>query len=335
MERTVLGLSRPKCMSRYGKAASACVPSPASYLENALFPSKLPTVTDRKSSLSPSFLSISREQAIYQSRNRTESPSPGHYHPNYDVSRLRTDSCPVYDRSTALKRPQRLHVPVCMTHINTSYPRHKRSETVPLVGLDGMMKRVTVDLGEFTRTVEREESRYVGGEKGEAGGKGLVAMDVQLDRKDVAVKQTRCEIGRTIPVVASHQPIPDFSKSTQRKELFQPRPLPDYRPQTHLTRRRSPQPLSFTQRPGRKGLALSHMMTTPPQINLNQLEKGWKALESQKGKNFRLETMSPRDDIMYRTNGEYVRNRPSRKHSVSKTMENKVTETQTSVTFYL
>lgn len=332
MERVLQGLKRPECLSRFGKASTSS-PAASSPLPPALVPASLPP---RKASCSPSFLAISRAQTDHLSRNRTQSPSPGHYHPNYHIGKARTDASPTYRTGLTETRHPRLHVPLCLTQITTSYPRHRRSASKPCEAFDDLTKRATVDLSEFERTVEEVEISHPTSLPAPPPTKGLVPLTSQLVWPANFSEPPNCHQTKGQPITA-HIPIVNFSKSTERKTLFQTMPSPDYRPVTHLIRTRSPQQLSFAKRPGRKSLALDHMMRTPPQSQVIGLERGWKALESQAGKGVRMETMSPRDDVMYRTNGEYVRNRPRRVMEGNKAQRKStvVSETEATITFYL
>ena len=331
MERVLQGLKRPECLSRFGRASTSSPPA-NSPLPTALAPVSLPL---RKSSCSPSFLAISRAQTDHLARNRTQSPSPGHYHPNYHIGKARTDASPTYHKELTETRHPRLHVPLCLTQITTSYPGHRRSASKPSEAFDDLTKRVTVDLSEFERTVEEVESSHPSSLPAPPPTKGLVPLSSPLVWPTNSAP-SRFQHAKGLSVTA-HVPIVNFSKSTERKALFQTLPSPDYRPVTHLIRQRSPQPLSFAKRPGRKSLALDHMMRTPPQSQVVGLERGWKALQSQSGKGVRMEAITPRDDVMYRTNGEYVRNRPRRvmEGSALHRKPTIVNETEATITFYL
>lgn len=328
------GLKRPECLSRFGKASTSSPASPSPVPRPALASACLPR---RKASCSPSFISTSRAQNDDITRNRTQSPSPGHYHPNYHIGKARTDLSPTYRKEFAETRNPRLHVPICLTHIASSYPRHKRSASKPCEAVDDLTKRVALDLNEFEKTVEMMESSHPPTLPAPPPIKGLIPLASQLVWTSYSSERSSYRPAQGLPV-AAHVPIVDFSKFTDRKALFYPQPSPDYRPATHLIRRRSPQPLRFAQRPGRKSLALDHLMQTPPPAHALGLEKGWKALQSQAGKGVRMEAMSPRDDLMYRTNGEYVRNRPRRVVGIEAAQQKKTTvvnETDATVTFYL
>ena len=334
MERILRGLRRPECLSRFGRAASVSLPLPTNSttespernpappsqadIRSILQSSSKPT--KRTEAPSSSFLSVSRTKVEEVTRNKTGSPDVGRYHPNYDVGKLRTDRSPMYNAKSTSPRDQRILLPLCLGRIETSYPRHDRNASANLPQdstFDGVSKRTVTDLRKFARVAEEKNGADSPG-KPEGKKKGLVALDQQLVRPmfvrgDGPPNPKRFSSRRNDSlVISSNKRIREvsFTKALERPELFRPNPLPDYRPNTRLTRRGSPQSVEFGKRTGRKTLALEHMLKNPPQVDQKRIDRAWDVLRSNTGNMPKLDLIAPRDDLMYRTNGQYKLNVP-------------------------
>jgi len=310
MEKTLTGLTRPAYLSRIGKAASLSV-SPHSF-DRIRSPMKT-KLGRRPVALMAVFRTVSRRRAERAGKSKTNSPDVGIYHPNYNVGKLRTDHGPLYREECTEPRAQRIYLPACLTDIETTYPRHSRHPEPHRSNscFDHTRKRLVQDLSLFSETIEAQVSAQPSSPSRIYRLQGLVPIDHQLIRPIYVP---------SLPVVhyfnsAGSSPLamrapPDFNKSLDRPELFTPRPLPDYRPITRLIRRGSPQALSFRKRPGRKSLALEHIVRNPPQVSQRQIDKGWAAVQSRAPKAPLLALVPPRDDLMYRTSETYRQNVP-------------------------
>lgn len=258
------------------------------------------------------FRAVSRRRAERTGKSKTDSPDVGSYHPNYNVVRLRTDHGPLYREECTEPRAQRIYLPACLTDIEATYPRHSRHPETDRSNscFDQVRKRLVQDLSLFSETIEAQVSAQPSPTHAHRT-KGLVSLDHQLIRPIFVPPPASTHYfnsAQSSPL-AMRAP-PDFNKSLDRPELFTPRPLPDYRPNTRLIRRGSPQALSFRKRPGRKSLALQHIVGNPPQVNQRQLDRGWVAVHSTAPKAPQLALVSPRDDLMYRTTEAYKQNVP-------------------------
>ena len=309
MEKTLPGLTRPLYLSRIGKAASLSVSAQIS--ESTRSPAKVKS-KKRPALAMAAFRTVSRRRA--ERSSHSESPDVGTYHPNYDVGRHRTDQAPLYKADRTEPRPQRIYLPACLTNIDATYPRHarhsddKRSNSC----FDYTRKRVVKDLDAYSKIIAEQASFQVPVSSPRNQTKGLVALNLQLMRP-IYQDQPPSEhflSAETSPKTTRSPP--DFSKSLQRPELFVPRPLPEYRPNTRLVHRTSPRALDFMKRPGRKSLALDHMVRNPPQVNQSHLDKGWEVVQGRTQMLPKLALQSPRDDLMYRTTEAYKQNVPRR-----------------------
>lgn len=309
MDKKLPGLTRPVYLSRIGKAASLSV-SPHSF-DQTHSPTKA-KLRRRPVALMAVFRSVSRRRAERTGKSKTDSPDVGTYHPNYNVGKLRTDHGPLYREECTEPRAQRIYLPACLTDIEATYPRHSRHPESYRSNscFDQARKRLVQDLSIFSQTIDAKVSGETYSSP-QTRLKGLVSIDHQLIRPIFVPQPPSAHYFNS----AESSPLsmrapPDFNKSLDRPELFTPRPLPDYRPITRLIRRGSPQALAFRKRPGRKSLALEHILRNPPQVNQLNIDRGWAAVQNTRPKAPLLALISPRDDLMYRTSETYKQNVP-------------------------
>lgn len=263
---------------------------------------------------SASFRNVSRSRLEHLERDRTDAPGFDIYNPNYTVVQPRVKSTPRYGLPTSTPRKERILVPRCLDDLQQTYPRHQRTSS------GTRATRTFMLLDDYQQIVEQRREPLSTAQPSPRRAHLVTSFKKQLSR-EAPKELSHVEAGATgispkdNPSLSSnhHSPCVPFARQTQRKALWNPQPPPEYSPDKEaVTPRLSTTVLSFHQVTPRKPLTLRHMLTNPPPADLPDLERGWKLVRRREQSMPPMESVTPRDDLMYRTLEMYTLNVPVR-----------------------
>jgi hypothetical protein len=262
---------------------------------------------------SASFRNVSRSRLEHLGRDRTNAPGFDRYYPNYTAVQARVKSVPRYDLPHNSPRKERILVPNCLDDLRETYPRHHRTAS------SSRANRTSMQLDDFQQIVEARREPLSTAEPSPRRAHLITSFRQQLSRTEPKDSPLRAESAAVSPKDCMnlsfnhHSPCVPFALLTQRKALWNPRPQPEYSPHKDaITPRTSTTVLSFQKVTPRKSLALHYMLSNPPPAELRSLERGWTLIHHRDQSLPPMESITPRDDIMYRTLGMYTLNVPVR-----------------------
>jgi hypothetical protein len=283
------------------------------------------------------FRAITREKHETTTRNRTEPPNPGHYHPNWNVVKPRTDNGPKYSLETTSPREQVIYLPTCLeADCSHSYPKGESlksdSPRKDESQLDNSMNRSAFEdtLRRTQRTfrafsvqadIHRSQWSPVP-ERSRLRMKSALDFHVQTKRDEFVKESDPPHAGR-FSFMEPHSMVLstnlnsvkfDFSKVVVRPDVFPVKPsAPYYDCNKEATKPRlSRYVLAFEKRPERLANVHFHALSTPKSPDLSVLERSLKMTMKSPHKHPKMGTVVPRDDIMYRTTELYLSNVPGK-----------------------
>lgn len=222
--------------------------------------------------LTSSFLSISREQRLFATRNHTESPKPTQYTPLYSAVLPKT-------RIPRIQPPQSKPTPTRSSTICSRSNRDIRKSPVKLKKQD------------FDLQLARREWSPSPGRQSFIGSEELDSPVLSCNKKITGVP---------------------FSVLETRKTHWGKEAPPSYEPSLTATLPRVETGVPFEKRVPRKSLALTHTLLTPHSPNWSKLQVAWGSVLKQTPLLPTLGRLRPRDDGMYRVLGSYVLNVPKK-----------------------
>lgn len=263
---------------------------------------------------SASFRNVSRSTLEHLERDRTNAPGFDRYYPNYAAVQARVKSVPRYDLPRNSPRKERIFVPNCLEELSETYPRHHRTAS------GSRTQRTTMQLDLFQQIVEERREPLSTAQPSPRRAHLITSFHQQLSRPETKdespLRVDSVGVSPKDSLTLSfnhHSPCVPFSLLTRRKALWSPRPPPEYSPQQDaIAPRTSSTAVSFQKVTPRKSLALQYMLGNPPPAELSSLERGWTLTRRRELSMPPMESITPRDDLMYRTVGMYTLNVPLR-----------------------
>ena len=263
---------------------------------------------------SASFRNVSRSRLDHLGRDRTNAPGFDRYYPNYASVQARVKSTPRYDLPRSSPRKERILVPNCLEELKETYPRHHRTAS------GSRTHPTSMQLDLFRQIVEERREPLSTAQPSPRRAHLITSFRQQISRFETKDESPLRVESATISPKDSltlsfnhHSPCVPFSLLTRRKSLWNPRPPPEYNPQQDSTTpRTSTTVLSFQKVTPRKSLALHYMLGNPPPAELTSLQRGWTLTRRRELSMPPMESVTPRDDLMYRTLEMYTLNVPLR-----------------------
>jgi hypothetical protein len=273
-------------------------------------------------SLTASFKAISREQYTYANRNKTFSPGVGVYNPNWTAVKPRTTQGPRLLTQNSTPRSPQIFMPSCVQNdLDCSFPQRKSIEHSEKLGnFYEDIKRTMSNINDYNEKVEEKSKNKPDPKKITYNVQSPINFNQQVSRKKFVDEKNppnekRFDFsGNFSHVYSKNKKVKTFAfeKSQGRKELFAIKhTLPDYDGADHRKTKSLGEPmLEFDKMVPRKELIYTHMLETPLSIPLDQYEKAYFKQSTVRGpyKIPLMSTTTPRDDLMYKTNGAYILN---------------------------
>ena len=270
--------------------------------------------------LTSSFRAISREEYEFAFRNRTESPRVGNYSPRFTVIEPRATHTLRLVKTSSVPKERVIYVPACLNNYSCTLANrtkeHIHSKSI---------KREPKALKRFEETIqELHKKNPHDPEKPKERLKLPISFDKQRNRPEFVKdsdppNEKRFQYVENDSFVNSKhkrvQSLP-FEKNIPRKEFFETREsLSPYDVNKEFTLKKlSLTVMDFAKTSPRKPLVLEHMLSTPVQVEDERISAAYmKQGVNRAGQKIPLmHTVTPRDDIMYRTTGQYLMNVPEK-----------------------
>ncbi|OMJ79518.1 hypothetical protein SteCoe_20444 [Stentor coeruleus] len=275
---------------------------------------------NRPKPLTSSFKTISRDEYAFAFRNRTNSPKVGNYSPRFVVIEPRATHTLKLVKHTSVPKERQIFIPGCLNFMNCSFINRKAESPT-----NKAIKRIIKPLKEFkVQVAEREKNDRIIPKK---VGQRLIlplAFDKQKPRSEF-VKESdppndkRFDyVDNNSPVNTKHKRVQSlpFEKNIPRKEFFEDKQsLSPYDVNKEFIQKKiSTNVMEFSRMTERKPLVLEHMLKTPMQIEDEKIQIAYLKQSNIRGhyKIPLMQTVTPRDDIMYRTTELYMLNVPEK-----------------------
>lgn len=277
-------------------------------------------VKNRPNPLTSSFRAISRDSYAFAFRNRTDSPKVGNYSPRFTVVEPRATHTLQLKSPVSAPKQRIIYLPSCVDPKTADLHNRRHKSTTNKV-----IKRNAFTLHEFSSRLGDIESKYLGEVK-KTGERLILPMDFdkQKPREDF-VKNTDPPNENRFAYMSNYSEVHSnqrrvsslpFEKILPRKEFFdQQVSLSPYDVKKELTQKKvSITVLEFSKMTPRKPLIHDHMIKTPQRIEDGKIEAAYTKQSTVRGfhKLPLMQTITARDDIMYRTTESYNLNVPER-----------------------
>lgn len=271
--------------------------------------------SEQAPNLSYSFKAISREKYDFVHRNKTESPKVGAYNPNWEAVRPRSAQSPKISAKRTRPRKKMIFTPLCITKdFNCSYPARTSADS----NYNEKLKRTMSNLQTYVERSEEKRKTRAGSAKLSKTVQSFVDFEKQLDRKDSAPDKPQrfTFIERTSGISSKNKHVHgvEFAKTTPRGELFPSKGTlgPYDKDEEKLMWKLNTAQLDMSKMTDRKELVLTHMLKTPHPLSIEEYDKAFFHQSTVRG-TFHIPlmaTVTPRDDMMYRTTEAYILNIP-------------------------
>lgn len=284
---------------------------------------RLQLETDAKSKPKPltsSFRAISREEYEFAFRNRTESPRVGNYTPRFTVIEPRATHTLKLVKASSVPKERVIYLPACLNNNSCSLANRTKEHIH-----NKSIKREPRPLRRFEEAIkELHKNKPQDAEKPKERIKLPISFDKQRNRPEFVKEsdppnEKRFQFVENDSFVNSKhkriQSLP-FDKNISRKDFFETKEsLSPYDVNKEFTLKKlSLTVMDFAKMSPRKPLVLEHMLSTPVQIEDDKISAAYMRQSVVRGgqKLPLMHTVTPRDDIMYRTTGQYVLNVPEK-----------------------
>lgn len=272
----------------------------------------------QKPRMSQAFKAISREQHEVSTRNRTESPDPCHYKPNWTSVRPRTSAGPKYTLETTLPREQVVYLPKCVeADCSHAYPKCNSEgpidNSLNRSAFENSLRRTQRTFREFSEKAILRRSQWSPVADGpRVNLKSALDFKVQTSRGEFVKEgdsphEGRFKLSNSTSLNRNSLKV-DFSKVVGRPEVFPGVPSAPYYDVNTQTQHKHV--LAFDKRPSRKANLNIQCLSTPRSPDLSLLQKSLKLTMKSPKTLPKMRTLVPRDDMMYRVTEAYIMNVP-------------------------
>lgn len=274
-----------------------------------------------KINMSSSFKAISREQYEYTKRDRTVSPKVGFYNPQWQVTRPRSAQGPKLKQTPTKSRPKKIFLPKCINkELICLFPHRVSNEKVLPGQFIDRLKRTMSNLQDYIE--KKEEQKKEPKEVFSKTKDSFLTFENQLDRKEFVTEKDPPNAGRfefvqpSSLIYSNNKKVKSFlmSKFSSRKELFDSKLTlgPYDKDEEKLMPKLNNSFVEFGKMPDRKENVIEHRLCTPNGPNLENFDKAFCQQSGVRGVvNIPLmNTVTPRDDLMYRVTEAYNLNVP-------------------------
>lgn len=284
---------------------------------------RLQQESDAKSKPKPltsSFRAVSRDEYAFAFRNRTESPRVGNYSPRFTVVEPRATHTLKLCKNSSVPKERLIYLPACLNNFSCSLATRTKDHLA-----SKSIKREPKPLKHFEDTVkDLEKKNPQDPVKPKERLKLPIAFDKQKTRPEFVKdsdppNEKRFQyVENDSFVYSKHRRVSSlpFDKNIPRKDFFETREsLSPYDVNKEFTMKKlSLTVMEFSKMSPRKPLVLDHMLKTPAQLEDEKIDAAYMKQSVVRGRHKipLMSTVTPRDDLMYRTTERYILNVPEK-----------------------
>ncbi|CAG9329409.1 unnamed protein product [Blepharisma stoltei] len=264
-----------------------------------------------------SFVSVSREQRDHAYRNKTESPKVGRYTPKYNVIDPRINQAPKIKEKIGVPRQRKIFIPACVDDdLNCSFPAEYSKTSIGYY--DNKLSRTIYNLNDYQDKFSKQ-SESVSPIPEKPGHKIKSPLDFKIQKpRDPFVKSSNPPNELRFEFYASadtnnskhkRSRTVAFDKMIPRKDLHKigETPGPYNKNEEKLMPRLNFTLIDFNKNPARKPLIHEHILRTPHSPDLERYDRAFYKQSTIRGAYHipTIKSLSPRDDMMYKTTEAY------------------------------
>lgn len=283
--------------------------------------------------LTPSFMAVSRNERDHAFRNKTESPKVGRYSPRFAVIDPRINQAPKIMQKIGSPRKQKIFLPACISHeLSCAFPgEHPKPDH-----FDHNLNRTISHLEDYQERVSKNPIPTP--IKLTYRIQSPINLNIQKPRDpfvnpESPPNESRFNFYHTSSAhYSKHRRARtvNFGKMISRKSLHENTsvsPGPYNRNEEALMPRLNLTMMEFDKNLPRKPLVYEHLLRTPFSPDLEKLDKAFFKQSSIRGayKIPSMQSVSPRDDMMYKTTEAYMLNQTDNRPTCSKSLNQSMT----------